>query len=91
MRVLRNSLPFAAAAAIAACGGGGASNVATIAPPTEVPSGVDTLVSARADSLANASFVEVPAQDEATELQEQGRLMVERTDSLWLAMAALID
>lgn len=91
MRALRNTLLFASSAAVVACGGGGSTPAATIAPPTEVPSGVDTLVSARADLLANESFVETPAQDQAFELQERGRLMVERTDSLWLAMAALID
>lgn len=91
MHALRRSLLLAIPVALAACGGGGSSNVAVIAPPTEVPSGVDTLTSARADSLANASFVDVPVQEEATQLQERGRLMVERTDSLWLAMAALID
>jgi len=59
--------------------------------PTEVPSGVDTVVAVAADSLADASFVEAAEQDQALELQQQGRLMVERTDSLWLAMSALID
>ena len=30
-------------------------------------------------------------QDEAFALQQEGRLMVQRTDSLWFAMSALID
>jgi tetratricopeptide (TPR) repeat protein len=74
------------------CASGAASSGSAPAPgPTVVPSGVDTLVAVAADSLADASFVEVADQDDALELQQQGRLMVERTDSLWLAMSALID
>lgn len=77
---------------VSACGGGSsAPPVAPVSAPVEVPAGVDSLVAARADSLAEASFVDAPAQDEAQELQDQGRLMVEQTDSLWLAMEALID
>lgn len=76
---------------LAACGGGAASTNSGPVTPVDVPAGVDSLVAARADSLAESSFVETPAQDEAEELQELGRIMVERTDSLWLAMEALID
>jgi tetratricopeptide (TPR) repeat protein len=49
------------------------------------------MVAVRADSLADASFVEAPRQDSALALQEQGRLMVQRTDSLWNAMSELIE
>ncbi|MCH7991381.1 MAG: hypothetical protein IIC35_03020, partial [Gemmatimonadetes bacterium] len=80
--------------AVAAVGCGGASGpepgpAPEVAPV--VPSGVDTLVATLADSLADASFVDSAEQDEASVLQQQGRLMVQRTDSLWLAMSALID
>lgn len=61
------------------------------AAPTVVPAGVDSVVAEAADSLADASFVAPAAQEEAVELQEEGRLMVERTDSLWQAMAAALD
>jgi tetratricopeptide (TPR) repeat protein len=56
-----------------------------------VPAGVDSIVAVRADSLADASFVEAQRQDSALVLQEQGRLMVERTDSLWNAMSELLE
>ncbi len=77
--------------ASAACGGGGSTTVAGPIGPVEVPAGVDSLVAVRADSMAVSSFVDAPVQDEAEELQELGRIMVERTDSLWLAMEALVD
>lgn len=83
---------LASALVVGACGGGAAtSNVAPVAAPVEVPSGVDSLVAIRADSIAEASFVAALAQDEAQELREEGQLLVERTDSLWFAMEALID
>ena len=59
--------------------------------PIVVPAGVDTLVAEAADSLADASFVDMAEQEEALSLQQEGRLMVERTDSLWLAMSAAAD
>ena len=64
------------------------------APPPDasvVPPGVDSLVAVFADSLADASFVEVAEADEAEALQRLGRLAVERTDSLWLIMSLLVD
>lgn len=61
------------------------------AGPTVVPAGVDSAVAEVADSLADASFVEPAAEEAAAELQEESRLMIERTDSLWHAMAAVLD
>ncbi len=77
---------------VAACGSGPAPAPTPVpAGPTVVPAGVDSTVAAQADSLADASFVE-PAEAEASEaLREESQLIVERTDSLWLAMAAALD
>jgi tetratricopeptide (TPR) repeat protein len=93
MSRLRNSVTVASLAFALGCAGG-----AGTAPPPEpasvpatIPAGVDSLVAILADSLADVSFVEPAEQDEATALQEEGRLLVERTDSLWLVMSALID
>lgn len=80
-----------AAALVAACGGGSGSGPAPLPPPTQVPAGVDSAVAIEADSLADASFVEAARQDSALALQEEGRLMVERTDSLWQVMADLLE
>ncbi len=90
----RGRLAAAAAAAliVAACGGGaGSANVPVVAPPTVVPSGVDSTVAEAADSLADASFVDAAQADQALALQEEARLIVEHTDSMWEAMAALLD
>ena len=62
-----------------------------MAPPTEVPSGVDSTVAAAADSLADESFVQAAQADEALRLQEDARLIVEHTDSVWEAMSLLLD
>lgn len=59
--------------------------------PTVVPAGVDSTVAERADSLADESFVEPPQEERADELREESQLMVERTDSLWQVMAAMLD
>ncbi len=72
-------------------GAGPSSGPEPVDVPTEVPAGVDSLVAVLADSVADESFVEETEQDEALALQEEGRLLVERTDSLWLVMSALID
>ncbi len=84
--------PMAAALAVGACGGGaGSGGVQPLALPTEVPSGVDSTVAVAADSLADASFVDAAQADEALALQEEARLIVEHTDSMWEAMAQLVD
>lgn len=59
--------------------------------PTVVPAGVDSTVAERADSLADESFVEPAQEEQADELREESQLMVERTDSLWQVMAAMLD
>lgn len=77
---------------VGACSsGGGTASSAMVAPPAEVPSGVDSAVAEAADSLADASFVEAAREDEALRLQEEARLIVEHTDSVWEAMALLLD
>jgi tetratricopeptide (TPR) repeat protein len=53
-----------------------------------VPAGVDSSVAAFADSMADASFVTVDSQEQATALQTEGRELVEQTDSLWDAFEA---
>ena len=70
---------------------GGSSLPAPPVAPTAVPAGVDTVAAQHADSLADVSFVDAPAEDEALSLQEGARLIVEQTDSIWLIMAALSD
>ncbi len=92
MKLLRRGTLFALLAFAGACGGGGSTPPpAPVAGPLEVPAGVDSTVAAAADALADESFVSMPEQDEALLLQEQGRVEVERTDSLWLAMSALLE
>ena len=65
------------------------------APPPEpvvtVPAGVDPEVAAYADSLAEASFVDVGEEVEAEELRREGQFLIERTDSLWLVMSELVE
>jgi tetratricopeptide (TPR) repeat protein len=82
---------FVGAAGACSSGGGSATNTPTVAPPTEVPSGVDSTVAAAADSLADASFVAAAQEDEALRLQEEARLIVEHTDSVWESMSVLLD
>jgi tetratricopeptide (TPR) repeat protein len=76
-------------------GCGGAARVEPqpqIAPQTvAVPPGVDSSVAAFADSLADASFVSLPRQEQATTQQNEGRLILERSDSLWLAFSQMED
>jgi hypothetical protein len=47
---------------------------------------VDGAVAVWADSVAGISFVETVDQDRALDLQAVGRLLVDRTDSLWTAL-----
>jgi tetratricopeptide (TPR) repeat protein len=56
-----------------------------------VPPGVDSSVAVFADSLAAASFVPLPQQEEAAEHQVEGRLILEKSDSLWQALSQLRD
>lgn len=76
-----------------ACSSGGApaSGPVPTGARAEVPSGVDSAVAIIADSLADASFVDAVAADSALQLQEEARLIVEHTDSVWEAMTALLD
>ena len=73
------------------CGSGSGPSGITLPEARPVPAGVDSTVAVAADSLADASFVEPEAADEALVLQETGRLIVERTDSMWTVMSALVD
>ncbi|MDH3272070.1 MAG: hypothetical protein OEN56_12090 [Gemmatimonadota bacterium] len=91
MWVARNLLVVAAVCGAVACSSAPPPEPVQPAGPTFVPAGVDSSVAAAADSLADASFVEPAQQDEALQLQEESRLMVERSDSIWLAMAAALD
>lgn len=86
------ALTVVVAVGLTACGSGPAPAV-TPAPtgPTVVPAGVDSTVAAEADSLADASFVEPAQAEESEALREQSQLIVERTDSLWMDMAAALD
>ena len=59
--------------------------------PIVVPAGVDSSVAARADSVAAVSFVALPQQERAEALQQVGRALLTRTDSLWDAFARSKD
>lgn len=75
-----------------ACGSGGSSTAGSVPRPAgPVPAGVDSTTAARADSLADVSFVAEQQEEQATRLQDQGRILVQRTDSMWTVMAALLD
>lgn len=88
----RVALAVALTWGLAACGSGPAPTTLPVpAGPTVVPAGVDSTVAAQADSLADASFVEPARQEESEALRVESELIVERTDSLWLAMAAALD
>jgi tetratricopeptide (TPR) repeat protein len=89
----RAALSLVAAFAVGACAAG--STRAPIPPalpePVAVPAGVDSAVAMSADSLAEASFVDAVHADSALELQQKAVLIVEHTDSVWAAMAELLD
>jgi tetratricopeptide (TPR) repeat protein len=51
-----------------------------------IPAGVDSSTAAYADSLADASFVDIAQQEAAAALQAEGRAQVERADSIWAAL-----
>ena len=53
--------------------------------PTIVPAGIDSSVAAYADSIADVSFVDITQQEQATDLQNHGRALVEESDSAWSA------
>ena len=78
---------------VAGCGGGGAETPPPPSPVLErlVPAGVDSTTAMEVDSIADASFVTEAQEGQALELQEEARLIVERTDSMWIVMSALID
>lgn len=58
--------------------------------PVVVPAGVDSSVAAEADSLADQAFVDLERQDRAAALQQEGRLLIGRSDSAWTAHDAAI-
>lgn len=80
-------------ALVAGCGGGGAETPPPPSPVLErlVPAGVDSTTAMEVDSIADASFVTEAQEGQALELREEARLIVERTDSMWIVMSALID
>jgi len=80
------------AAILSGCGSGsGSAGPPPLPPPVQVPAGVDSTVAEEADSLADASFVDAVSEEQALALQEDGRLMVERTDSLWQVISDLLE
>ena len=79
---------------LAVVGCGGTRLEAPAPPPVPVrpiPAGVDSVTAMEVDSIADASFVSEADEAQALALQDEGRLMVERTDSMWLVMSALIE
>lgn len=78
---------------VAGCGSGGAETPPLPSPVPQrlVPAGVDSTTAMQADSIADASFVTEAEEGQALALQEEARLIVERTDSTWLVMSALIE
>ncbi len=89
-RGFRTGAAALATAVLIGCGSAGApaSGVGPTPrhPPPEAPPGVDSAVAVWADSVAEGSLVEPEAQDRALDLQAVGRLMLDRTDSLWTAL-----
>ncbi len=60
-------------------------------PPVIFPPGVDSLVAIRSDSLIDSLFVNPKNQSKAQDLTGQGRMKVDRSDSLWNLIDAKRD
>ena len=74
------------------CGGGSVEAPPPApAPVRAIPAGVDSTTAMEVDSIADASFVSEADETQALELQEDARLIIERTDSMWLVMSELVD
>jgi len=56
-----------------------------------IPAGVDSLIAASADSTADSLFVDLHQQTEAKILTEQGKEMLDRSDSLWNLINTRMD
>ncbi len=82
---------FLVAVAAGCTGSAPASSVELAPAPAPVPAGVDGMVAAYADSLARTSFVDLTSQEEATVRRQEGRALVDESDSLWRSLTATID
>lgn len=60
-------------------------------PPVIFPPGVDSLVAIRSDSLIDSLFVGPKSQLKAQDLTGQGKMKVDRSDSLWNLIEAKRD
>jgi len=60
-------------------------------PPVIFPPGVDSLVAIRSDSLIDSLFVGPKSQLKAQDLTGQGKVKVDRSDSLWNLIEAKRD
>lgn len=89
-RGMRHLLVLLNLAALGSCSG----SAPPAKPPEPVvrvivaPAGVDSAVVAEVDSLASTAFVGPEAEDEALALEETGRELIERSDSLWASLTA---
>lgn len=89
---VRSSVWLLAGALLASgCGSGSSSTPLPPAPTRPVPAGVDSTTAITVDSIADASFVTEEEEGTAFQLQEEARLIVQRTDSMWQVMADLIE
>lgn len=61
----------------------GSRTATTAASSVYVPPGVDSTTAERADSLAEESFVSLEKQEEAAARVQEGRSLVQMSDSLW--------
>ena len=92
MLVCRRVWVFGAVLIATACGGGSVEAPPPAPVPVRpVPAGVDSTTAMEVDSIADASFVSEDEEAQAFELQEEARLIVERTDSMWTVMSELIE
>ena len=83
---------FGVALVVAGCGGASMETPPPAPMPVRsVPAGVDSTTAMEVDSIADASFVSEADETQAFALQEDARLIVERTDSMWLVMSELIE
>ena len=91
MQVHRRVWVLGATVIAMGCGSGGAEVALPPVPVRLVPAGVDSTTAVEVDSIADASFVSELEESRAFELQEEARLIVERTDSMWLVMSELLQ
>jgi len=81
---MKKLILFLIALIISGCG----STEVTVVPEPEedvifVPAGVDSVVAAEAQEIADRSFVTLDEEDRANELKHEARQIIDESDSLW--------